>query len=165
MQTLRKLYNEPKKELGLRPPLFDRLVDENPTETTDTNYKFTLSPQDLMDSIQLEVSRILNTRLTAKNKDYEELTQDPLNFGLPSLFGLQDFQSIDGTNPGQWRRIASRCQQAISKFEPRLNDVKVKVHKFNKINQSLEIHVTGSVLLQNLREIVQFPILLESDQI
>lgn len=167
MQTLRKIYNEPKKELGLRPPLFDRLIDDNPTEKTDTNtnYKFTLSPQELIDSIQVEVSRILNTRLTAKNKDYEELTQDPLNFGLPSLFGLQDFQSFDGTNPVQWRRISSLCQQAINKFEPRLNDVKVKVHKFNKLKQSLEIHITGSVLLQNLREIVHFPITLEGDQI
>ncbi len=164
MSTVRKIYSEPKNQIGIRPPLFDRLIDDNPTEKTDSSYKMILNPQELIDSIQVEVSRILNTRLTAKNKDYEELTQDPLNFGLPFLFGFQDFQSFDGTNSSQWRRIALTCQQAISKFEPRLSNVKVKVHGFNKLTQSLEAHITGYVLLEKLREIVQFPVTLDCSQ-
>jgi type VI secretion system protein ImpF len=161
MSPIRKIYNEPKNQVGIKAPLFDRLIDDDPTEETDSSFKMILSPQELIDSIQLEVSRILNTRLTAKNKDYEELTQDPLNFGLPFLFGFQDFQSFDSTNSVQRRRMAFTCQQAIAKFEPRLSDVKVKIQGFNKITQALEVHITGYVLLEKLREIVQFPITLD----
>jgi type VI secretion system lysozyme-like protein len=164
MSTVRKIYNEPKNQIGAKPPLFDRLIDQNLEEKIDSSYKSVLNTQELIDSIQIEVSRILNTRLTAKNKDYDELTQDPLNFGLPFLFGFPDFQSFDGTNTVQWKRIAFICQQAISKFEPRLSDVKVKVNSFNKLTQALEIYITGHIILEKLRETVHFPVILDCSQ-
>lgn len=164
MNTAKKIYTEPKNQIGLRPPLFDRLIDDNPAEKVDLSYKMILTPQELIDSIQLEISRILSTRLTAKNEDYEEFAKDPLNFGLPFLFGFQDFQSFDGTNTTQWRRVALACQQAISKFEPRLSNVKVKVYSFDKLKQSLDIHITGNITIEKLKEIVQFPITLDCSQ-
>ena len=164
MRAIKQIYNEPKNQIGARPPLFDRLIDDNPEEKVDLSHKLSLTPQQLTESIQREISLILNTRLTAKNKDYEELIQDPLNFGLPSLFGFQDFQSFDASNRSQWGRICQLCQQAITTFEPRISDVQVKVDQFNKFKQALEIQITGTIHLEKFREVVHFPVVLDCSQ-
>ena len=164
MRALKKIYNEPKNQVGAKPPLFDRLIDDNPEEKVDPSHKFSLTPQQLIESIQREISAVLNTRLTAKNADYEDLSQDPLNFGLPSLFGFQDFQSFDASNSSQWGRICQLCQQAITTFEPRVTDVQVKIDQFNKLKQALEIQITGTIRLEKFREVVHFPIILDCSQ-
>ena len=137
--------------MGIKPPLFDRLIDDYPEETIDSGHQYLLTHTTLIESLQRELSYILNTRLTSHNKDYDELIQDPLNFGLPSLFGLQDFNSFDGSNTAQWGHIAQLCQQAIHHFEPRLSEVKVNVNRFNKTNQSLEIEISRMIKLEKLR--------------
>lgn len=161
MRAIQQVYNEPKNQWGAKPPLFDRLIDEHPDQTSDAPHTLTLTRQQLIASIEKEVTQILNTRATAKNQDYEDLIQDPLSFGLPSLFGFQDFQSFDASNHSEWPKIAQLCQQAIINFEPRLSDVSVHVEGFKAAKQSLEIHITAYIHLEKFRELVQFPIALD----
>ncbi|RZI45691.1 type VI secretion system baseplate subunit TssE [Candidatus Finniella inopinata] len=163
-QTSKKIYHEPRNQVGAKPPLFDRLIDDNPVEKIDPSHKLVLTTRQLIESIQREIGAILGTRLTAKNADYDDLIQNPLNFGLPSLFGFQDFQSFDASSPSQWGRICQLCQRAINAFEPRISDVQVKVDQFNKLKQSLEIQVTGTIRLEKFREVVHFPVMLDCSQ-
>ncbi len=158
MRTVQRLYNEPKNQLGAKRPLFDRLIDENPEEQIDSAHNLILTRQQLIESIAVEVSRILNTRSTAKYQDYEDLTGDTLSLGFPSLFGFRDFQSFDASNRSEWPRIANLCQQAISYFEPRLSEVTVQIQKFHPSTQTLELEISGFLQLDKFREAVYFPV-------
>ncbi len=151
-------YREPKPFFGMKRPLFDLLVDEEPHEDSEDYSKNFMNSQEVVASVVNEISKILNTRRTATHKDYEDMKDNPLNFGIPSLFGLADFQSFDGTSPSQWAEIARLCEQSITTFEPRIRHVFVKVVGFNSQTQALEITVRGNVTIGKLIEQVTFPV-------
>ena len=161
MRALQSVFNEPKSSLGAKQLFFDLLVDDEPDEPWEDTSRSYLNPDELVDSIACEISKILNTRLTAKNKDYDELTKDPLNFGLPSLFGLTDFNSFDAVNPKQWRKIANLCKNAIIAFEPRITKVEVKVEGFDPFKQALNITVRGHLTIKKIQGEVRFPLVLD----
>lgn len=161
MRAIQSVYNEPKNALGSKQLLFNLLVDEDPEEAWEDVSKSYLTFNEVIDSIISEISKILNTRLTAKFEDYDDLKDDPLNFGIPSLFGLSDFNSFDATSPNQWVKIARLCETAISTFEPRITDVGVKIEGYDKHLQALNIIIRGKVLLHKIREEVRFPLALE----
>jgi len=161
MRAIQSVYNEPKNALGTKQLLFNLLVDDDPEEAWEDVSKSYLTFDEVIDSIISEISKILNTRLTAKANEYEDLKNDPLNFGIPSLFGLTDFNSFDATSPKQWLKIAQLCEMAITTFEPRITDVNVKVDSYNKHHQALNIIVKGTVYLHKIREEVRFPLALE----
>lgn len=151
-------YKEPKPFYGIKRPLFDLLVDNAPDTDTEDYAKNFMNSDEVVESVISEISKILNTRRTAPLKDYESMKDDPLNFGIPSLFGLADFQSFDGTSPAQWGEVARLCEQAITRFEPRIRDVFVKVSLFNSRTHALEIYITGNVLVGKMLQQVTFPV-------
>ena len=79
MRAIQSVYNEPKNTLGSKQLLFNLLLDEDPEETFEDVSKSHFSFNEVIDSVISEISKILNTRLTAKFDDYEELKDDPLN--------------------------------------------------------------------------------------
>ena len=161
MRALQSVFNEPKSFLGAKQLFFDLLVDDDMDEPWEDTSKSYLNADELVDSIACEISKVLNTRLTAKKKDYDDLIEDPLNFGLPSLFGLSDFNSFDAINPKQWLRIANLCKHAISAFEPRITKVEVKVEGFEPYRQALNITVKGNLTINKIQAEVKFPLALD----
>lgn len=99
MRAIQSVYNEPKNTLGSKQLLFNLLIDDDPDEAFEDVPKNHLSFNEVIDSIISEISKVLNTRLTAKFEDYEELKDDPLNYGIPSLYGLTDSNTFDATSP------------------------------------------------------------------
>ncbi|MBY0461629.1 MAG: type VI secretion system baseplate subunit TssE [Alphaproteobacteria bacterium] len=161
MRAIQSVSNEPKNTLGSKQLLFNLLIDEDPDEAWEDVSKNHLSFNEVIDSIISEISKILNTRLTAKFDDYEELKDDPLNYGIPSLYGLTDSNTFDATSPNQWIKISKLCERAIATFEPRMTDVKVTIEGFALSKQSLNIIVRGNVYFNKIREEVRFPLAIE----
>jgi len=161
MRALQSIANEPKNVLGAKQLFFDLLINDEPDEPWEDTSKYYLNPNELADSIAAEVSKVLNTRLTAKKRDYDELSGDPLNFGLPSLFGLSDFNSFDAVNPGQWLKIAALCKNAITSFESRMTNVEVNIQNFDPYKQALNITVTGKLTIKRIQGEVRFPLVLD----
>lgn len=161
MRALESVFNEPKGSLGAKQLYFDLLINDEPDEPWEDTSKSYLSPDEMVDSIACELSKVLNTRLTAKKRDYDELIEDPLNFGLPSLFGLSDFNSFDAVNPKQWSKIANLCKHAITAFEPRITKVEVKIDGFDPMRQALNISVKGNLSINKIRAEVKFPLALD----
>ena len=161
INALQSIYSEPKNILGSKKLLFNLLVDEDPEEAWEDVSKSYLTRAEVMESIIGEISKILNTRLTAKNADYENLKDDPLNFGIPSLFGFTDFHSFDSTSPNQWWRISKLCENAITAFETRLTNVRVTIEGLDPHRQALNITIKGYIFLYKIREEVRFPLALE----
>lgn len=161
MRAIQSVYNEPKNTLGSKQLLFNLLVDEDPEEIFEDVSKSHFSFNEVIDSVINEISKILNTRLTAKFDDYEELKDDPLNYGIPSLFGLTDSNTFDATSPNQWMKISRLCERAIRTFESRMTEIEVTIEGFEKSRQTLNIVVKGKVFLNKIREEVRFPLALE----
>jgi type VI secretion system lysozyme-like protein len=104
-----------------------------------------------------EVYRILNTRRGARQAFYTEIEDDAVYFGLPALFGFNDFQSFDALNTSDKRKIITICEKSITMFEPRLKEVNVKIESYNSQTQSLEISISGFIKLEQRLEQIQFP--------
>jgi type VI secretion system lysozyme-like protein len=161
MRAIQSVYNEPKNTLGSKQLLFNLLIDDDPDEAFEDVSKNHLSFNEVIDSIISEISKVLNTRLTAKFEDYEELKDDPLNYGIPSLYGLTDSNTFDATSPNQWVKISKLCERAISAFEPRITEVEVTIDGFTPSKQALNILIRGNVYFNKIREEVRFPLAIE----
>ncbi|WP_232224322.1 type VI secretion system baseplate subunit TssE [Candidatus Paracaedibacter symbiosus] len=148
---------EPKRESGAPIPLFDRLIDHTPDEETEVPCKRYYNKFELIQSIEREVFRILNTRSNAKHAEFDDLTTLPENRGLVQLFGLADFSQYDGTNSGHRPRIARLCEVAIGIFEPRLTNVKVTILEFNKQEQTLNAAISALIAIPEYQQEITFP--------
>ena len=152
---------EPQTITGAKTPFFDRLIDLDPTTDIDDHSVSFLNQDAVKASVMREVSYILNTRRGARQAFYDEIEDDAIYFGLPSLFGFADFQSFDALNNYDKRKIISLCEKSITLFEPRLTDVSVSISGYDSHNQVLHISVSGMIRLQHELERVQFPVSLD----
>lgn len=148
---------EPKKTPGARMPLFDRLIDEDPETVKEVPPKRYYNRTELIQSIEREVARILNTRSTVKRELYEELSEDSLNYGLPEMFGLSDFSQYDATKRSQWAEIAELCEQAIMRYESRVKNVVATVGEFDKKTQSLSMTINAEFAVKEFQGELTFP--------
>ena len=149
---------EPKTILGTAVPFFDRFMDEDQLSQWDQNYQSFLSHDELLASVIKEVSHILNTRRSARQAFYDEIEDDAVYFGLPALFGFNDFQSFDALNTLDRRKIIKLCEKSISLFEPRLKNTKVTIGDYDSQKQSLEVFVSGAMQLRHGFEVINFPV-------
>jgi len=155
--ALRNTRAEPKTIAGARIPLFDRLIDDDPEAEKEVPVKHYYNRFELIQSIEREVERILNTRATVKREEYDEFSEDPLNYGLPEMFGLADFSQYDATKVDEWPRIEELCEQAIMQYEPRIKNVTATVTAFDKKTQNLSITIHADFAIKEFQGELTFP--------
>jgi type VI secretion system lysozyme-like protein len=148
---------EPKKIAGAPRPLFDRLIDDDPETMVEVPTKKNYNRFELIQSIEKEVERILNTRATVKREEYEEFSANPLNFGLPEMFGLCDFSQFDGVNDEDWPKIAEICEQAIMRYESRIKNVTIIITEFDQKNQALSMTIHAEFAMKEIQGELTFP--------
>jgi type VI secretion system protein ImpF len=156
-KAIKDALAEPKTLLGAPAPLFDRLIDDDPETISEHPIKKYYSRFEVIQSIEREVERILNTRATVKRAEYEDFSEDPLNFGLPEMFGLGDFSQFDAASMQQWPRIIDLCEQAILRYEPRIKNVTANVTGFDKKTQSLSMTIQADFAMKEFQGELTFP--------
>lgn len=149
---------EPRRDAGAPIPLFDKLINEDPTHPHEAPPKRFYNKFELIQSIEREVNRILNVRATIKRDLYTSLSEEKPYFGLPGMFGLPDFSQYDATNRTHWPHIAQLCQQTITDFEPRLKNIEVQILEFDKRNQELISTFRADFDLNHIQGEVTFPL-------
>lgn len=157
VRALNDAQAEPKRIPGAPRPLFDRLIDEDSEQQTEHPVKKYYDRFELIQSIEREIERILNTRATVKRTEYDDFSEDPLNFGLPEMFGLADFSQFDGTRQDNWPRIAELCEQAIMRYEPRIKNVIASVTGFDNKTQSLSMTIQADFAIKEFQGELTFP--------
>jgi type VI secretion system lysozyme-like protein len=162
--ALKNARAEPKKIAGAPVPLFDRLIDEDPEAEKEVPSKRYYNRFELIQSIEREVERILNTRATVKRDEYEDFSENPLNYGLPEMFGLGDFSQFDATKVDEWPRIEDLCAQAILRYEPRIKNVTANVTGFDKKTQSLSMTIQADFAIKEFQGELTFPTVFLMDQ-
>lgn len=150
--------SEPKPKKGSKLPFLDRLIDDAPDALREHPKKTLLNRVQVLESIVSEVSRLLNTRLSATAKIYSFYRDQDYGLGLPWMYGIPDFTSIDPTDKTQWVRISELFENAINYFEPRLQKVKVSLDHFDGQNQRLYVSIRGQVVMKEFQQPVAFGI-------
>jgi type VI secretion system lysozyme-like protein len=154
------LLKEPKSFLGAKRLLFHRLIDDAPHEPFEKSEDALLDKEGLKESIQLELTRLLNTR-SNKFVGYQSGDEEKRKISGVLAYGLPDFSVHDPANMQDWYLIGESIQGAIDFFEPRLQNVKVDVQKFDEKNQILYVKIQGILNVKKIEGEVTFDITVE----
>lgn len=131
--------------------LFDLIQSNESEKQTHSIY---LNEKEYIATIVSDIEKLLNTRcIFPKSKRKSHL---PLNYGLPYMFGMQEPNDL--MNPTQqelWKRTVERT---LRYFEPRLLRPKVIIKNINQHRQSININITGDILIKNYPHKTQFPL-------
>ena len=149
---------EPKPKKGSKAPLFDRLMDDVPDAQREHPKRIILNRAQVLESIVNDVARLLNTRLSATAKIYSRYRYQEYGLGLPWMYGVPDFTSMDPADKTQWVRISDLFKDAISYFEPRLKKISVSLDHFDGQSQRLYISIRGQVVMKEFQQPVAFGI-------
>ncbi len=143
----------PRRPVGTRALLFDRLTDENRQERTERRPLRRLDPDQALASIGVELERLVNTRRSPV-PDKPPVAGTTLGFGVPD-------HVLD--NPASVRdrdSLARDIMRAIRFYEPRLANPRVEVMDHDLEAQTVTLAVAGTVETDTGPVPVSFPILL-----
>ncbi|MEL0587599.1 MAG: type VI secretion system baseplate subunit TssE [Candidatus Thiodiazotropha sp. (ex. Lucinoma kazani)] len=107
----------------LQPSLFDRLTDDEPGKTRESQDKRAISMRRLRQMVLRDLASLLNTTNLATTEDlapYPEVERSVLNYGLSELSG----HLVSGMDLNRLERMV---RQAVQNFEPRILPQTVKV--------------------------------------
>ena len=107
-------------DLTLQASLLDRLTDP---ESDGTGSKPGCTVEQMIDSVRRDLEDLLNTHRTliAVPREYPETESSILTYGLP------DFSSFQSSKQDVSSKVAERIEQVISRFEPRLRNVRARL--------------------------------------
>ncbi len=105
----------------LRPSILDRLIDERPDLTSETEKNRHQVLSELRESVRRDLEDLLNTRFRpiSAPENFHELDISLINYGLPDLHTI-NFMSPEGK-----AEFCRTIEQHISMFEPRFKSVRV----------------------------------------
>lgn len=100
----------------LQPALLDRLMDDAPTQKSESEQAVAMSPAALRQAVLRDLRWLLNTvnlESQASLDGWDAVRSSTLNFGLPALAGKR-MSEID------WLDVENSLRAAIVAFEPRI---------------------------------------------
>jgi type VI secretion system lysozyme-like protein len=146
---------------GARVPLFDRLVDDTPWERDEARPKRFLDVDELAQSVETDVSRLLNTQCTL-----------PPSFGRPSAdgdiygvlaYGIPDLVSRSGAASADRQVLCADMAAALRLFEPRLGKPEVSFVSYDATRRELIVRVAGMLLLDKVGEPLAFTVAIQAN--
>jgi type VI secretion system protein ImpF len=136
----------------IRGSLFDRLIDWEPyVEQVSPSIK-TLTREELKNSIQQELTRLLNTTCSFSRDQMEDLERNTLTYGIHDFSGFFPDSSDNRT------RLSNVIREVIEAFEPRLKKVSVAVEEMNNQNDrfSLALIIDAELEIDTVTEPITF---------
>jgi type VI secretion system protein ImpF len=106
---------------GLKASIIDRLIDP---DSDGTSWRPGYSTEQMVDSVRRDMENLLNTHLTETDvpPEFVEVRNSIVTYGIPDLV------SNHAAGPMVVERIRTSLEQSIARFEPRLTDVRAKIH-------------------------------------
>jgi len=104
-------------EQGLMPSILDRLIDP---ESAGTAWRQGYGVERMVEAVQRDLEDLLNTRQVVIDvpDSYSEVIGSIVTYGLP------DLASFNAITPEQRAEIGRTLESVVSRFEPRLKDVR-----------------------------------------
>jgi type VI secretion system protein ImpF len=127
-------------------PLFDRLMDAEPEREHDRPSSPAESLALLRRSVHRDVEALLNARRPWRSlpSGLDALRVSPVQYGMP------DFTAGAFNERRQRERLCSEIEETIRRFEPRLEQVQVRLtHEVSLLHPTLQLRI-DAVLLAHL---------------
>lgn len=137
-------------KLVAKKTLFQLLTDDTSSEI---NHVY-VSKEDYLKSIIIDISQLLNTRCIFPKKFWK--THLPLNYGLPYLWGMHEPDDL--MHPDKQDTWKAALVKTLRYFEPRLKRPKINIVNVNVKTQTLEVEISGEVIIQKLPHKISFPL-------
>lgn len=148
----------PTAEVSITLSVLDRLLDNEPRNSTEVQLTRAQSLRQLKDSLRRDLEWLLNTRRIAfpPEESLRELNRSVYVFGLP------DFTGYKMSTPAEQNRLLRRLETAVKLFEPRLANIKVlPVESGLMTSRRLRLRIEGLLLIDPAPEHVMFDTVLE----
>lgn len=124
------------------------------TSSSSEEDKIYISKDEYIASIIHDISELLNTRSVFPKKYWR--THLPLNYGLPYFWGMHEPDDL--MNPDKQEDWKHTLIQTLRYFEPRIKRLHVKIIDANVQTQTLNIEISGEVIIHKLPHKVSFPL-------
>jgi type VI secretion system protein ImpF len=148
----------PGLERSARPSLLDRLIDQQPRNSTEVPPTWTESVRDLKIAVRRDLEWLLNTRRIAEPapESYEELNRSLYHYGLPDVTSL----SRDAKDTRV--RLLRYIEESLAVHEPRLAGVRVTLAETDADSRrQLHFLIEGLLRMEPNPEQVVFDTVLE----
>lgn len=157
MKRSKDLWPRKSKHDPARAGLLDRLVDTDLNSDEEPRPQRTYTKDELFLSIIREIDRLLNTRCIVSKSNLKKRERSVIDFGVADTTGMNPNAEDDHIT------IARSIKEAITRYEPRLQQVQVLVDSTAPNERSVVVRVEGMVQLDHIREPVSFPIAIRND--
>jgi type VI secretion system protein ImpF len=147
----------PESQTYARALLFDRLVDREPQVSAEPRPWRALTRQELYDSVQREVGRLLNTSCPLPARLLDACERSVINYGM------SDFSLFSPHSEADQRRLAHILTRTIAAFEPRLRQVRVTVERGMDDRKTLLARVDAVLVVESVVEPITFLVIVHPE--
>jgi type VI secretion system protein ImpF len=145
-------------ETRVVPSILERLLDDNPDISREPIGDRFYDIRQMKAAVANDLEELLNTRR-------EALTDLPVEFVEANksllVYGLPDFTSLNWLDPTDCSRIKRLIEVAITRFEPRLERVRVSMQEPNRNDRTLRFKIEAMLRIEPSREPVAFDTVLQ----
>jgi type VI secretion system lysozyme-like protein len=147
-----------------RAPLFDQLTVSSEFQNELPNVCIFLDKEQLMQSIQKELSDIFNSRSSYSFDVVDNMATAGESFlpGIEGLMGLPNLRNSFPEGGSGWNGFERQCEMMIRLYETRIKNPVVKIESFEPCDQKFVMSINGSVSFGNYREHVSFPLTVDA---
>jgi type VI secretion system protein ImpF len=140
------------KQQNLQASILDRLIDLEPGVSREpVQYRF-LSIGQAKTSVARDLENLLNTKRSVL---VPPIGCREVNSSL-FVYGLQDFTSQNPKSPMVRQQLRQQIERVISRFEPRLKNVKVNLEMSTQSERNLRFRISALLVVDPVSEPVTF---------
>lgn len=146
------------KKKNLRASVFDRLMDNDPSNQAEAEKSKHQQIQALRASVRRDLEHLLNTRyrVVSPPEEYKNVESSILNYGLP------DLATINILSPSQKKDFVYRLEKILRDFEPRFKSVRVQfVENSDSSDRTLRFRIDATLYADPAPETIVFDSILE----
>lgn len=146
------------KKKKLRASILDRLLDDEPQTSADTDSNKYHKLKNLRNSVRRDLENLLNTsfRIMEPAEEYTELEKSLLNYGLPDLatVNMQDIEKK--------QQFTENLELILKEYEPRFKTVKISfIENADKLERTLRFRIDATLYADPYPEVIIFDSVLE----
>jgi len=137
---------------NLQASILDRLIDLEPVVSHEPVQHRFLSLSQAKASVVRDLENLLNTKrsILAPSGEYKEVNSSLF------VYGLQDFTTQNPKSAMVRQQLRQQIEKVISRFEPRLRNVKVSLESSTKSERNLRFRINALLFVDPVAEPVTF---------
>lgn len=146
------------KDRNLRESILDRLFDDEPGLSVDSEKSRQRKLKDLRNSVRRDLENLLNSRyrIISPPDELKEVESSLMNYGLP------DLATVNMLDVARRREFTRNIENIIRTFEPRFKSVSVRyLDNTEKADRTLRFRIDAVMYADPAPEIVVFDSVLE----